>query len=203
MSKEAHRQPISVEDYLEGERIARRKHEFIAGTVYAMAGATTNHNRIATNATVSLGSQLRGKTCEAFNSGMKVCVRQQKDPRFYYPDLSVVCEPNPPTDTFQDRPRVIVEVISESTRRTDESEKRDAYLSIDTLSVYVLLEPNMAAAVVYRRTDGGFDREAYAGVDALIPLPEIDCQLPLAEAYANVTFDPIVEADEIETGGTT
>lgn len=196
MSTAPNLQPIFVQDYLEGETLARRKHEFVAGTIYAMAGGTTNHNRIATNATGTLHGQLREKTCEAFNSDMKVRVRQKSDTRFYYPDLSVVCEPNQPTDSFQDRPVVIVEVISKSTRRTDEHEKRDAYLSIDSLCVYVLVEPGAAAAVVYRRTDEGFDRETLSGLDAVIALPEIDCELPLADVYAKVTFDLAENDDE-------
>ena len=195
MSTAPHQQPVSVQDYLDGEQLARRKHEFVAGAIYAMAGASTSHNRISTNATVAIGSQLRGKTCEVFNSDMKVRVRQKYDTRFYYPDLSVVCEPNAPTESFQDRPVVIVEVISESTRRTDEHEKRDAYLSIDSLCVYVLLESRCAAAVVYRRRGQDFDRETYLGLDTLILLPEIDGSLTLAEVYAKVTFEPIIEED--------
>lgn len=76
---------------------------------------------------------------------------------------------------------MIIEVISESTRRVDEFEKRDAYLSINSLSVYILLEPVTAAALVYRRIDHGFAKENYAGIDAIIPLPEIGCGLNLAE----------------------
>ena len=156
---------------------------------------TANHNRITTTATVTIGSQLRGKTCEVFNSDMKVRVRQKHDTRFYYPDLSVVCEPNAQTATFHDRPVVIVEVISESTRRTDEHEKRDAYLSIDSLCVYVLLESSSAAAVVYRRRDECVHRETYMGIEAVILLPEIEASLALAEVYAKVKFEPIIEED--------
>jgi len=195
MSIAPHQQPISVQAYLDGEKLARRKHEFVAGTIYAMAGATANHNRIATNATGLLYSQLRGKTCEVFNSDMKVRVRQKHDTRFYYPDASVVCEPNAQTETFHDRPVVIVEVISESTHRTDEHEKRDAYLSIDSLCVYVILASSSASAVVYRRRDEGFHRETYLGIDAVILLPEIEGSLALAEVYAKVKFEPIIEED--------
>ena len=147
MSVARQRQPISIADYLEGELTSPLKHEFVDGVVYAMAGATANHNRIATNATVVLGSQLRGKRCQVFNSDMKVRVRMSRSTRFYYPDLSVVCQPNAGNETYQDNPVVIVEVISESTRRVDEYEKREAYLSINSLCVYVLLEPNPSAAM--------------------------------------------------------
>ncbi|MDA1053500.1 MAG: Uma2 family endonuclease [Planctomycetota bacterium] len=182
--------PISVHDYLAGERDAKRRHEYVEGVVYAMVGATNAHNRIATNGTGVLHSQLHGKRCQVFNSDTKIRVHTATGTRFYYPDLSVVCEHNPQTDTFQDSPVVVVEVISKSTRRADEFEKREAYLSIDTLCVYILVEQAVAAAVVYRRLDSGFARETYVGSDAIIPLPEIECELTLADLYANVDFPP-------------
>lgn len=197
MSSAPHYEQISVADYLAGEQDAKRRHEYVEGGVYAMVGATNAHNRIATNATGALHSQLRGKPCEVFNSDTKIRVRLSRGTRFYYPDLSVVCRTNPASDTFQDSPAVIIEVISESTRRTDEHEKREAYLSIDTLCVYVLVEQSSAAAAVYRRLDSGFARETYLGTDAVIPLPEIECELSLADLYENVEFTPPVAEDDL------
>ena len=179
-------QPISIRDYLEGELHAQRKHEFVCGDVHAVSGGTVQHNRIASNTTVALGGQLRGKPCQVFNSDIKVRVRLSNGTRFYYPDVSIVCQPNEPDNTFQDAPVVIVEVISDSTRRIDEYEKRDAYLSIDSLCVYILIEQTSASALVYRRSDNGFDREVYTGTDTIIPLPEVDCELSLAEVLENV-----------------
>ncbi len=188
MSSAPDYQPISVRDYLAGELAAKRKHEYVDGNVYAMVGAINAHNRIATNATGVLGSQLRGRRCQVFNSDTKVRVRLPLGTRFYYPDLSVVCQPNPPGDTFHDAPVVILEVVSESTRRTDEYEKREAYLSIDSLCVYVLVEQSAASALVYRRSDSGFERETYIGLDVVIALSEIECDLPLADLYEQVEF---------------
>jgi Uma2 family endonuclease len=180
--------PVSVGDYLRGEQTAQRKHEYVDGRVYAMGGATNVHNRIATNGTVALGMQLRGLPCQVFNSDTKVRVSLATGTRFYYPDVSVVCRPNPPTDTFHEAPVVIIEVISESTRRFDEYEKREAYLAIQALSVYILVESYTAAVLVYRRGDSGFQRETYLGTEAVIPLPEVGCELRLAELYEDVEF---------------
>ena len=109
--------------------------------------------------------------------------------RFYYPDALVVCHPNPPTDHFQDRPVVVVEVLSDTTRRTDLGEKRDAYLTISSLKVLIFTESENPAATVYRRkSEGGFAVESYTGFDAIIPLPEIEASLPLAELYEQVEF---------------
>ncbi len=188
MSAAQQLQPIAINDYLRGEVGAKQKHEYIDGSVYSMAGASNNHNLIATNATVTLGGQLRGKPCRVFNSDAKIRVRSARGTRFYYPDLSVVCEPNPANDSFHDLPVVVVEVISASTRRTDEYEKRESYLMIESLSVYILIEQKAPAVVVYRRCENGFVTESYLGLDSIIPLPEIECNLALADVYANAIF---------------
>jgi Uma2 family endonuclease len=187
---------ISAAEYLRGEQSATRKHEYVDGVVYAMVGATNVHNRIATNATVALGLQLRGRPCQVYNSDTKIRVRSSRGVRFYYPDVSVVCRPNPPDDTFHDEPVVVVEVLSASTRRIDETEKREAYLSIGTLSAYVLVESSHVAAVVFRRGEGGFGCEAYGELNAVIPLSEIGCRLGLAELYDRVEFPPSPVGEE-------
>ncbi|MCI0683251.1 MAG: Uma2 family endonuclease [Gemmataceae bacterium] len=187
---------ISVEDYLAGELVSPIKHEYVGGVVYAMAGAINRHNRIATNVLGTVHARLRGRPCQPFNSDTKVRVRLPHQTRFYYPDAMVVCRPNPDDDSFQDEPVVIVEVLSRSTRRIDEGEKKDAYLTIPSLHVYALVEQEVPAVVAHRRTDHGFVREVYEGLDAVLPLAEIDIELPLAEAYETVDFYPEPEEDE-------
>src|SRR5713226_8672303 len=118
---------ISVEDYLAGELVSPIKHEYLGGVVYAMAGARNVHNLIASNTLVALGSRLRGRPCRPFNSDTKTRIRLPAQVRFYYPDVSVICRPNPQTESFQDEPVVLFEVLSRRTRRIDEGEKRDAY----------------------------------------------------------------------------
>ncbi len=190
MSAVGRYQPITVDDYLAGEQHARHKHEYVEGVVYAMVGATNAHNLIATNATILLGSQLRGKPCRVFNSDTKVRLRRDRGTRFYYPDAMVVCLLNPQTDNFQDFPVVIVEVISQTTRRADENEKREAYLNIDSLNVYMMIEQTHCSVLVYRRTDQGFVREVYCEMSDVVELPEIGCLLRLSELYETVEFTP-------------
>jgi Uma2 family endonuclease len=134
--------------------------------------------------------QLRGSGCRPFNSDTKIRVRLPTHVRFYYPDASVICRPNPQSDSFQDEPAAIVEVLSRKTRRIDEGEKKDAYLTIPSLSAYLLVEQEMPAVVVHRRTEQGFVREVYEGLSAVIPLPDLDTSLPLAELYDGVEFAP-------------
>lgn len=177
-----------MEDYLAGELLSPVKHEYVSGVVYAMAGARNVHNQIATNTAGALWSRLRGKPCRAFNSDTKIRIRLAEQVRFYYPDASVVCRLNPPDASFQDDPAVVIEVLSPQTRRTDEGEKRDAYLSIASLAAYILLEQDSPTAVVHRRTGTGFVREEYLGTEAVLPLGEVGVELPLAEVYDGIEF---------------
>jgi Uma2 family endonuclease len=188
----APRQPdhyISVADYLAGEEVSQTKHEYLGGTVHAMAGASIRHNNIAGNCSAFLHGKLRGKPCRPYNSDTKIRIEFPDHTRFYYPDAMVVCQSNPDTDHFQTQPVVIVEVLSDSTRRTDLGEKRDAYLTISSLKVLIFIEPDTPAVTLYRRLpEGGFSTERHAGLDATIPLPEIEASLTLAELYDNVNF---------------
>lgn len=177
---------ISDEDYLEGELVSAVKHEYIAGAVFAMVGARNAHSMIATNALIAFGSRLKGKPCRPFNSDTKIRVRMPDHRRFYYPDMSVVCDQNPLTDTFQDQPVLIVEVLSESTRRLDNGEKRDAYFTIPSLKHYILLEQDAAVAVVYQRTEQQFERREFTHPHDIITLDSLGVSLPLRELYEGV-----------------
>lgn len=189
---------VSVDDYLSGELISPRKHEYLGGVVYAMAGASNNHNVIKLNSLTALHVRLRGRPCRPFDSDTKIRIHFNGQVRFYYPDGSVTCRPNPPGDSFQDEPAAILEVLSRSTRRIDEGEKKDVYLTIPSLQVYLLIEQEAPTVVVHRRTKNEFVREVYKGLDAVIPLPEIGIDLPLAEIYETVQFVP--EPEDEETG---
>lgn len=182
---------LSIEDYLAGEEDSPLKHEYLGGAVHAMAGGSADHAAISANVIVSLGGQLRGKTCRTFTSDLKVRIDLPEHTRFYYPDVQVVCQPGTGDTRYQDRPSVVVEVLSESTRRTDLGEKKDAYLAIPSLKVLLLAESDLPYVLVYRRRPaGGFATEIYDAVEGVIPLPEIEASLPLADLYDQITFPP-------------
>ena len=142
----------------------------------------------STNALIALGLRLRSRACRPFNSDTKIRVQLPFQVRFYYPDASVTCRPNPQRDAFQDEPIVVVEVVSADTRRIDEGEKWLAYAAIPSLAVYLLVEQESAQVVALRRTETGFVREVHSGLAAIVPLTEIDCELPLAELYDGIEF---------------
>lgn len=176
---------ISIDEYFAAEQQSEVKHDYVDGQVFAMAGGNVAHNRIASNVLGALHAQLKGKPCLPFNSDMKVRIQLPTHTRFYYPDASVICESNQDEDDFQDRPKVLIEVLSDSTRRTDQTEKKDAYLTIPSLEAYILLEVDSPAAIVYRRSEAGFGREIHKGLDASIPLETIEASLALADIYSS------------------
>jgi Uma2 family endonuclease len=183
---------ITVEKYLAGELERPVKHEYLGGVVYAMAGATNRHNDIALNILASWHSQLKGMPCRPSNSDTKVRIESFGHTRFYYPDAMVICDRNDDNDSYQENPVVIVEVTSKSTRRIDMNEKRDAYLSIPSMNVYVIVEQEKIAVTVYcKQADGTLESEFYASLEDEIPLTEVEAMLPLREVFDRIDF-PIV-----------
>jgi Uma2 family endonuclease len=180
-------QPLEWQAYLDGEERAQHKHEYVCGFVYAMAGAKYQHNRIASNLLIAIGRRLQSP-CEVVGSDQKVRIRTSFGYRFYYPDCTVVCGKQDPELPYSDNPTVVVEVLSPSTRRLDEGEKREGYLAIPSLAAYLLVDSERAEAALWRRHGAEFKKEIFEGTDASIPLPEIDMSLPLAEVYANVEW---------------
>lgn len=178
---------ISIEEYLAGEDSSDIRHEFIGGAIHAMAGGTREHSAITANAIVSLGSQLRGKACRPFTSDLKIRIDCPDHVRFYYPDASVVCTPSSGDRRYERNPVVILEVLSESTRRIDQAEKRDGYFYLPSLQVLILADSERMHVLVYRRrSDGGFTSEEYGDRKEVIALPEIEAVLPLEELYEGI-----------------
>ena len=188
---------VSVADYLSGELTSETKHEYLGGVIYATASGSNAHNLIASRLTRLLFSTTAEHPCEPYNSDTKIRVDTNTQTRFYYPDVSVIFSPNHGSETYQDKPVLVAEVLSHSTRRTDETEKKDAYLSLPTLQVYLLVEQDRPCVTVHRRNKtGGFDPEVYEGRDAVVPLAEIETELPLSEVYQGIELTPEPTAGE-------
>lgn len=143
------RPKISIEDYLESEKISEIKHEYVDGEVFAMAGTSKSHNRIIRNILNKIQDKLNETDCEAFFVDIKVFV--EKFNRFYYPDLLVVCGEDVESEYYTQKPKLIIEVLSPSTALTDRREKMFIYKEIDSVEEYILIEQDKIYAEVYRR----------------------------------------------------
>ena len=188
---------INAVDYLAAECQAESKHEYVDGWVRAMAGASNRHNLITSNAQGSLWIQLKRKPCQAFNSDTKIRIQRGLSTWFYYPDALVVCDENSQNDSYQQSPVLVIEVLSRSTRSIDLDEKLNNYLLIPSLQYCLLLEQVKPRAILMRRTDAGFLRETFEGMEAAIPLEAIQCNLRLSDLYDRVDFSPESLREEI------
>lgn len=145
---------LTPEEYLEIEAASDIKHEYIAGEIYAMAGATDTHVTIAGNIFALLLTHLRGSGCRVYISDMKVRIEAKN--RFYYPDVMVTCEPKDrENNTYKQFPRLIIEVLSDSTEAFDRGDKFADYQSLPSLQEYVLINTKKARIECFRRTNEG------------------------------------------------
>lgn len=172
---------LDIDAYIEGELRSEIRHEYLAGQVCAMVGASDTHNIIAGNLFSALHVHLRGGPCRAFMTDMKVRVRVGQDDYFYYPDLMVACSPEDSARYYRERPILIAEVTSESTERIDRREKLLAYRHIAALEEYLLLAQDRVAATLYRRADDWGSRQLAAGDE--LELACLDFEAALASLY--------------------
>lgn len=176
---------LSEEAYLQGELLSETKHEYIDGAVYAMAGASKNHERITTNISGELWTQLKNTPCEPFSSDIKVKVGS----KFFYPDVMVVCKDDNGNDYYTENPVIIVEVLSKSTRRMDETAKKFAYQTLPTLKEYVLIEQDFVDVEVCRRSEGWVSRHYFLGDS--VTLDSVGLTLSVADIYQRVENDDV------------
>ncbi len=176
-------QRISEADYLDGEKISEIKHEFIDGVVYAMAGANKNHQRITLNLVSAFGIHLENTLFEPFSSNVKVKV----DNAFFYPDVMVVCDNQDSDPYYTESPVIIVEVLSASTRKIDETIKRRAYQSIPSLKEYVLIEQDIVDVEVCRRSQDWISEHYF--LDDEVTFETINLTLSVADIYQRVEND--------------
>lgn len=176
---------ITEEEYLQGELLSEIKHEYLDGQVYAMAGASRNHERIAGNVYRKIGNYLEGKPCEPFGSDMKV----KAGKNFFYPDVMVVCQETSSNEYYSQSPTLIVEVLSKSSRRMDETTKRLAYFNIPSLKEYILIEQDFVDVESCRRSNGWVSEHFFLGDHAYFE--SIDLTLPVEEIYARVENEDV------------
>ena len=171
---------LSVEEYLKAEEYSEIRHEYIGGQIFAMSGASREHNLIAGNIFARLRTHLRGSSCRTFISDMKVKIQtdNQKVDLFYYPDVVVTCNPTDEERFFLTSPSLIVEVLSPSTEAIDKREKLLNYQKLDSLREYVLVSQDQIQVEIYRQ-----DAQSNWSVQTLdkgddLQLKSIDYEIP-------------------------
>lgn len=178
---------MSEQDYLAGELETDIKHEYIDGDVFAMSGASANHNLLAGNVFLALGLHLKGKSCRPFTSDMKVKVGT----KYFYPDVLVDCADFSGQDYFTQSPVLIVEVLSKSTQQYDKTLKLKSYLQMESLQEYVLIEQDKAEVEVLRRSQGWKPDYYFLGDE--VTFESVDLSVSVEDMYDRVQNTDMTE----------
>ena len=171
------------QDYFAWEPEQPVKHEYVAGEVFAQAGARQNHVVVAGNCFAALRQRLRGTPCRAYISDMQLEVAQAD--AVFYPDVMVSCHPEDlAAERVLHHPRVIVEVLSDSTVAYDRGGKFAAYRMLESLQEYVLIDPERRSLEIFRRLPSN---------DWLLATGDSARALVLAALEMEIGFDEVFE----------
>lgn len=172
---------ISPKEYLDIERQSSIRHEYWRGLVYAMAGGTDNHDRIALNLLSLINLHLGNSDCRFHSGNVKV---NYQDEFYYYPDAFVTCDPRDRHDRYIKRhPKLIAEVLSPSTQAFDLGEKFDDYQRLQSLEEYVLIsQDSQRVECRRRRPENPWETAVYGAGDRVF-LKSIDLEFAIAELY--------------------
>ncbi len=181
---------LSVDEYLKLEETSPIRHEYIAGEVFAMAGATKRHNVICMNVVGALVAHLRGGPCRAYMETIKVRLTVKEEDVVYYPDVLVACGAQDLEKSVETEPKLIVEVLSPSTERIDRREKALNYREIPTLEEYVLIAQGKPEVAVYRRSQE-WRAQILVELEAAVEFQAIGMSLPLDCIYEGVSLTRI------------
>jgi len=184
------RKKFTPAEYLALEEKAETKSEYWNGEIVAMAGGNINHQQIVSNLTVEISNKVKGR-CRVFPSEMKVWVKKRD--KFFYPDLTVICDKpsfyKNRRDTI-DNPRLIIEVLSKSTASFDRAEKFLSYQTLESMQEYVLVSQEKAVVEQHiKREDGNWIYQATIGLESAVNFSSLETTLSLNEIYDLVEFE--------------
>jgi Uma2 family endonuclease len=181
---------LSVDEYLRREARAQVRHEYVAGHVYAMTGATIRHNKIVRNLFAALHAAAASGPCQVFVNDVKVRIG---DDAFYYPDIVVACGAVDDDAVYVSDPCLVVEVTSPSTRATDRREKLLGYGRLASLQAYLIVDHRRRRVEWYVPGARGLQLHAAVSGAGGIDVPCPRTALPLDAIYASVTLPAVGE----------
>lgn len=189
---------MTVEEFFAWEETQEESHELIDGVPVLrgewirygdawtmMSGASQRHDQIVVNVIIALGTRLRGRTCRAFSPDMSVRTSSRRIRR---PDSGVDCGARVDRSTMASEPKVVVEVLSPSTRDFDMFQKLDEYRGVASIDHVLLIDPNDPQAALWTRGPDGWAQTELRGLEASAELTAVGLVLPMVEIYEDVVF---------------
>lgn len=175
---------LSLDEYLELERTSPLRHEYVAGSVFALAGGTRRHNRITLNIARHLAEAVGEGPCRVSVADVRLRVSPEV---FYYPDVMVACGPEPEDPYIEEAPCLIVEVASPTTDATDRREKLLVYRKISELELYLIVDQDERRIERHWR-DADHTWHAAEIREGAVTVPRLGIELSLEDVYRGVTF---------------
>lgn len=179
---------VTADEYLRFERDAEFRSEYVDGQVVPVTGGTADHSLITANTIFSLKTVLAKKTCRVFDSSLMVMLRRESS--YAYPDVTVVCgkpEFLSPTSETLVNPKVIVEVLSPTTRNYDLGDKARLYWQLPSLAGLLLVDQDRVWIEYWSREPGGkWERDVITDLADVVKIRALECELPVSEIYAQV-----------------
>jgi Uma2 family endonuclease len=186
----ATRQRLTPAEYLAIERAAERKSEFFNGEMFAMAGASVEHNLIKDNSIAELSFKLKGGPCRTLSSDQRILVKKMGP--YTYPDIVIVCgqiERDAMDRDSLTNPVAVIKITSPSTEHYDCGAKFRSYQQIPSLKEYILIaQDEPVCERLVRQSDGSWALVSFVGLDATLTFATIHAEIPLADVYAGVEF---------------
>ena len=173
---------MTVDEYMKFDEQSSFRYEYVNGVMHAMCGPSLAHVRITGELLVAFKTHLHGGPCEPFASDAKLLIRSETDELVYYPDLVVACNREEWGTNYLCNPKLVVEILSPSTKHIDRREKAMAYRRVDSIEEYVLLEQDKHQVIVHRRAEN-WKPHMYTGAQAVAEFRCIGLRVPLAEIY--------------------
>ncbi|MCF2150430.1 Uma2 family endonuclease [Desmonostoc muscorum LEGE 12446] len=188
---------LTAEAYLQLEEKSDIKHEYIDGEVYAMAGTTDTHNTIGLNLALLIRNHFRGSECRVYFADIKAQIEKRNC--FYYPDIIVTCDPKDrETSTYKRFPKLIIEVLSQSTEAFDRGDKFNDYQTLDSLEEYVLVNSKHQRFETFRRNDQGlWVLQTYTPDEQTFELRSINLTAPFTDLYEDVELEALAQKPEL------
>lgn len=194
------RKPMTEAEYLAFDAKSKIRYEFMDGEVFAMAGATRNHNLANTNISTELNLQLRETDCEVYSSDFRVRIREGHN---VYPDVAVACGEIETADNENTllNPIIIFEVLSKSTEQRDRGEKAEDYYGLSSLREYVLVSQYRVRVEHFaRQKNNVWLLKIYEDLEDTIELNSIKCKVPLKMIYLKMKISALKLVKEKKKG---
>jgi Uma2 family endonuclease len=190
---------MTEEEYLAQERVNAFKSEFFNGEVFAMAGASINHNVIKDNLIGDLHGKLAGAGCRTLSSDQRLKVNQTG--LYTYPDIMIVCEKPERAEADSEtivNPQVIIEVLSDKTESYDRYEKFEHYKRLSSVREYVLVAQNRIGLERYlRNAEGAWIIQTFTQADETFSFASVPVNVKIADIYSGVEFPPVLARPQI------